>query len=68
MGKGLRGARDRVVLTSKSKTGERDTQADMMAALEGSLRRLQTDYLDIYFNHAVNDIARLKNEEWWAFT
>ena len=68
LGKGLRGARDRVVLSSKSKTGERDTQADMMAALEGSLRRLQTDYLDIYFNHAVNDVARLKNEEWRAFT
>ena len=27
----------------------------MMAALEGSLRRLQTDHLDIYFNHAVNE-------------
>jgi hypothetical protein len=40
----------------------------MMAALEGSLRRLRTDYLDIYFNHAVNDVARMQNEEWWAFT
>ena len=59
---------DRVVLSSKTKAGERDTQADMMAALEGSLRRLQTDYLDIYFNHAVNDVARMQNEEWWAFT
>jgi predicted aldo/keto reductase-like oxidoreductase len=57
-----------VVLSSKSKTGERDTQADMMTALEGSLRRLQTDHLDIHFNHAVNDLARLQNEEWWAFT
>jgi predicted aldo/keto reductase-like oxidoreductase len=68
LGKGLRGVRDRVVLCSKSKTGVRDTQADMMTALEGSLRRLQTDHLDIYFNHAVNDIARLQNEEWRAFT
>ena len=32
-----------------------------MAALEGSLRRLRTDYLDIYFNHAVNNVARLQN-------
>jgi predicted aldo/keto reductase-like oxidoreductase len=68
MGEGLRGVRDRVVLSSKTKAGARDTQADMMAALEGSLRRLQTDYLDIYFNHAVNDTARMQNEEWWAFT
>jgi uncharacterized protein len=68
MGEALRGVRDRVVLSSKIKAGARDTQADMMAALEGSLRRLQTDYLDIYFNHAVNDVARMQNEEWWAFT
>jgi predicted aldo/keto reductase-like oxidoreductase len=68
MGEGLRGVRERVVLSSKTKAGARATQADMMAALEGSLRRLQTDYLDIYFNHAVNDVARMQNEEWWAFT
>jgi uncharacterized protein len=68
MGEGLRGVRDRVVLSSKTKAGARETQADMMAALEGSLRRLQTDHLDIYFNHAVNDVARMQNEEWWGFT
>ena len=68
MGEGLRGARDRVVLSSKTKVGARDTQEEMMAALEGSLRRLQTDYLDIYFNHAVNNVARLQNPEWRAFT
>ena len=68
MGEGLRGVRERVVLSSKTKAGARDTQADMMSALEGSLRRLQTDYLDIYFNHAVNNVARMQNEEWWAFT
>lgn len=68
IGRGLKGVRDRVVLSSKTKAGARDSQADMMAALEGSLRRLQTDYLDIYFNHAVNDVARMQNEEWSAFT
>ena len=40
----------------------------MMATLEGSLRRLQTDHVDVYFNHAVNDPARLKNPEWHEFT
>jgi predicted aldo/keto reductase-like oxidoreductase len=68
IGEGLQGVRDRVVLSSKAKAGARDTQGQMMAALEGSLRRLRTDYLDIYFNHAVNDIARLQNAEWRAFT
>ncbi len=37
-----------------------------MATLEGSLRRLRTDYVDIYFNQAVNDVQRLKNPEWAA--
>src|SRR5271156_5452787 len=45
--------------------GKRDA---MMETLEGSLRRLQTDHVDVYFNHAVNDPARLKNPEWHEFT
>jgi len=67
-GQGLQGARDKVVLSSKTKAGVRDDRADMMAALEGSLRRLRTDYVDIYFLHAVNDVARLQNDEWLEFT
>jgi len=39
----------------------------MMRSLEQSLRRLRTDYVDVYFNHAVNDVARLKNPEWHEF-
>jgi len=68
MGLGLKGIRDRVVLASKTKAGANDTAADMMLALEGSLQRLQTDYLDIYFNHAVNHVERMQNEEWARFT
>jgi predicted aldo/keto reductase-like oxidoreductase len=67
-GEGLTGVRDRVVLSSKTKAGRSDTRDEMMAALEGSLKRLRTDYLDIYFNHAVNDAARMQNSEWWEFT
>ena len=40
----------------------------MADALEGSLRRLRTDYVDIYYNHAVNDVRRLQNPEWREFT
>ena len=58
LGEALQGVRDRVVLSSKTKAGASDTRAEMMAALEGSLRRLRTDYLDVYFNHAVNDVRR----------
>lgn len=68
IGEALHGVRDRVVLSSKTKAGASDTRAEMMAALEGSLRRLRTDYLDIYFNHAVNDVRRMQNPEWREFT
>ena len=69
MGEGLKGvARDKIVLTSKTKAGASDSEADMMAALEGSLKRLKTDYLDIYFNHAVNSVDRMQNDAWARFT
>ena len=68
LGKALRGKRDRVYLTSKGHFSAYDTVDDMMHTLEGSLRRLQTDYIDVYFNHAVNDVERLKNEAFYTFT
>jgi hypothetical protein len=68
IGEALQGKRDRVILSSKTRAGESDTRKDMMRALEGSLKRLGTDHLDIYFNHAVNDVDRMRNREWWEFT
>jgi predicted aldo/keto reductase-like oxidoreductase len=32
------------------------------------LRRLQTDHVDVYFNHAINDVERIKNPQWHEFT
>lgn len=68
IGEAVRGKRDRVHLTSKTYTNPSDRRDPMMRSLEGSLRRLRTDYVDVYFNHAVNDVARLKNPEWHEFT
>ena len=68
IGEALVGKRDQVYIASKSKSGARDTRTEMMRALEGSLRRLRTDYVDVYFNHAVNDVRRMQNQEWWEFT
>src|SRR6266436_5983915 len=67
VGNALKGKRDKVFLTSKIIAEASDNRASMMKALEGSLRRLQTDHVDVYFNHAVNDPARLKNPEWYEF-
>jgi predicted aldo/keto reductase-like oxidoreductase len=67
IGKALKGKRDRVYLTSKIETTGSTARGEMMRALEGSLERLQTDHVDVYFNHAVNDVARLSNPEWAEF-
>jgi len=68
IGNALRGKRDRVHIASKVMAGAGDRRDAMMRTLEQSLRRLRTDYVDVYFNHAVNDVERLKNPEWHEFT
>ena len=68
IGEALRGERDRYVIASKHKAWSGEGRGQMMSALEGSLRRLRTDYVDIWFNHAVNDVGRLQNPEWEEFT
>ena len=68
IGEALRGERDHYVIASKHKAWGGESRRQMATALEGSLRRLCTDYIDIYFNHAVNDMRRLQNPEWAEFT
>ena len=68
IGEALHGKRDKVLLATKTKAGASDTRADMMKALEASLKRLRTDHVDVYFNHSVNDVARIENQEWAEFT
>ncbi len=68
IGEALHDVRDRVFITSKTKAESDTRRGEMMKALEGSLRRLRTDYVDVYFNHAVNDRDRIANPEWAEFT
>jgi predicted aldo/keto reductase-like oxidoreductase len=68
IGNALRGRRDRVYIASKTHAWAGDRADSMMRALEQSLRRLRTDYVDVHFNHAVNDVERIKNPEWREFT
>ena len=56
IGEALKGKRNDVLIASKTKAGAGDTRADMMKSLENSLKRLQTDHVDVYFNHAVNEV------------
>jgi hypothetical protein len=67
IGKALHDKRDKVVITSKYMAEAGDDRHVIMSKLEESLKRLRTDYVDIYMNHAVNDMARLRNPEWFEF-
>ena len=63
MGRALKGRRDQVVLATKfglvSHAGEGawnldSSPANIRTAVEGSLRRLGTDYIDLYYQHRVD--------------
>ncbi len=68
LGQALSAVRSQVIIASKTRARADEDRDEMMRALEGSLKRLRTDYVDIYYNHAVNDLARLQNDEWLEFT
>ncbi len=58
LGQALKGKRSKVVLASKVGFGTGSdpnskglSRVDIMQAIEGSLRRLQSDYLDLYYVH-----------------
>ena len=68
IGRALRGRkRESVSLASKTVAGRNESADELMRALDGSLRRLQTDRIEVYFNHSVNDPRRLDNPEWYEF-
>lgn len=61
VGRALQGRRDQVVLATKfgmlSHTGRNgldSSPASIRTAVEGSLRRLGTDYIDLYYQHRVD--------------
>lgn len=66
LGRALRGRRDEVTLTSKYWALPEHSAEYQMRMLEQSLRHLHTDYVDLYMNHAVNEVARL-SDEWQRF-
>jgi len=64
IGKALKPHRDKVFIASKFCTGAGHLPTDtpvaaIIAAVEGSLQRLQTDYLDVCIIHECNSLDRL---------
>lgn len=67
MGRAIRGVRDRLFIATKfcTPTGHLPpgtSVARYMEAVEGSLRRLGTDYVDLCHIHSVDEVARLMDE------
>ena len=67
LGKFVSDCRDEVVITSKvyfksgrGMNGAGANRYHMVRAVEGSLRRLKTDYIDLYFIHRFDDITPLE--------
>jgi aryl-alcohol dehydrogenase-like predicted oxidoreductase len=66
VGQGLKGVRDKVVITTKHimNFDRKIEKASVIKRVEDSLKRLQTDYIDIALVHMLEDMAPLlKNEE-----
>ncbi|WP_104118306.1 aldo/keto reductase [Arthrobacter sp. B1805] len=68
LGKALKGRRDQVVVTSKfgmvshvGNPGPLDSSAEnIRAAVDGSLTRLDTDYIDLYYQHRVDRVVPIE--------
>ena len=70
VGRALRGRRDKVVLATKfgmvSHTGRPagtldSSPANIRTAVEGSLQRLGTDYIDLYYQHRVDQTTPIED-------
>lgn len=68
LGRALRGRREQVVLATKfgfridngKTTGTNSHPAHIKLAVEGSLRRLQTDYIDLLYQHRIDPLVPIE--------
>ncbi len=61
VGQGLKEVRDKVFITTKHglRFGQRIEKAALIKRMEDSLRRLQTDHVDVAMVHSIDDLAPL---------
>lgn len=65
IGQALKDVRNKVIITTKHghSTRTKIEKAKIIERVEASLKRLQTDYIDIAMTHGLSDLSLLKNEE-----
>ena len=70
LGSVLKSVRDEVVIVTKTQVEHPDfgyTEDYYMSALEASLKRLQTDVIDVYMAYSVRHSYDLQHEAWHSF-
>jgi len=65
VGQALKDVRDKVIITTKHvyNFSQKIERSSILQRMEASLKRLQTDYVDIAMVHSIEDISPLQNEE-----
>lgn len=63
IGEALSDIRDKVTITTKHYHGPKIKREQIIQRVEASLKRLQSDYIDIAMVHNVSDLSLLDNEE-----
>lgn len=65
VGQGLKGVRDKVVITTKHQMDFRRKidKAGVIKRMDDSLKRLQTDYVDVAMVHSIEDLTPLLQSE-----
>ncbi len=65
IGQALKDVRDKVAITTKHaySSSQQIKKEDIMRRVEASLKRLQTDHVDVAMIHNISDLGILQNEE-----
>jgi predicted aldo/keto reductase-like oxidoreductase len=65
VGQGLKGVRDKVVITTKHgmNPAQKIEKASIIKRMEESLKRLQSDYVDVAMIHNIGDLTPLLNNQ-----
>jgi hypothetical protein len=65
IGEALKDVRDKLIITTKHgySSRERITKENITRRIEGSLKRMQTDYIDFALVHGLSDLKQLDNQE-----
>ncbi len=63
IGQALKEVRDKITITTKHGLSPKVKRENIIKRVEESLKRMQTDYIDIAMVHGVGDLSFLNNEE-----